>query len=189
MTMDTDASIMVKYQFQIEDDKWRDWKNTVPRSKSLDQRIRELIEADTEGRVQERKAGGEGRSSDDNPQGERREDHTPEPGPEPTTSHAGREEAEQILRGLDLPGGGQDYERRVDAVLAIYDKLSSNPGNRLSKSDFADVLDDTDVGYAGGFSSLWSNWVKSNPAQGHEGNVLEQLPGVEMRSGSYVYSQ
>lgn len=42
---------MVKYQFQAEDDEWTAWKNTVPRSKSLEQRINELIRADTEGRV------------------------------------------------------------------------------------------------------------------------------------------
>jgi hypothetical protein len=45
---------MVRYQFQIEDDLWEEWKETVPRSKSLEQRITELIEADKEGRVQER---------------------------------------------------------------------------------------------------------------------------------------
>ena len=44
---------MVRYQFQIDDDDWEDWKMTVPRNKSLEQRIRELIEADTEGRVEE----------------------------------------------------------------------------------------------------------------------------------------
>lgn len=44
---------MTKYQFQIDDDKWEAWKDTVPRSKSLEQRIIELIEADTDGRVQE----------------------------------------------------------------------------------------------------------------------------------------
>lgn len=42
---------MVRYQFQIDDEKWEDWKMTVPRDKSLEQRIIELIEADTEGRV------------------------------------------------------------------------------------------------------------------------------------------
>ena len=42
---------MTKYQFQIDDEKWTEWKETVPRSKSLEQRIIELIEADTEGRV------------------------------------------------------------------------------------------------------------------------------------------
>lgn len=42
---------MVKYQFQAEDEDWQEWKETVPRSKSLEQRINELIEADTQGRV------------------------------------------------------------------------------------------------------------------------------------------
>lgn len=44
-------SDVTKYQFQIDDDKWDEWKTTVPRSKSLEKRIIELIEADTEGRV------------------------------------------------------------------------------------------------------------------------------------------
>ena len=48
-----DSQSVVKYQFQIDDEKWRQWKNTVPREKSLEKRIIELIEADTEGRVQE----------------------------------------------------------------------------------------------------------------------------------------
>jgi len=42
---------MVKYQFQIDDEKWNKWKETVPRTKSLEQRLIELIEADTDGRV------------------------------------------------------------------------------------------------------------------------------------------
>lgn len=48
--IDADA---VNYQFQIDDEKWDAWKDTVPRSKSLEDRIIELIEADTEGRVRE----------------------------------------------------------------------------------------------------------------------------------------
>lgn len=44
---------MVKYQFQIDREKWEAWKETVPRSKSLETRIIELIEADTEGRIDE----------------------------------------------------------------------------------------------------------------------------------------
>jgi len=42
---------MVRYQFQVDDETWIEWKNTVPRSKSLEQRITELIEADRDGRV------------------------------------------------------------------------------------------------------------------------------------------
>lgn len=53
MSQTAEGEDMTKYQFQIDDDKWEAWKDTVPRSKSLEQRIIELIEADTEGRVQE----------------------------------------------------------------------------------------------------------------------------------------
>jgi hypothetical protein len=42
---------MVKYQFEIDSEEWEQWKETVPRTKALDTRIRELIRADTEGRV------------------------------------------------------------------------------------------------------------------------------------------
>lgn len=48
-----DSESVVKYQFQIDREKWEAWKETVPRSKSLETRIVELIEADTEGRVLE----------------------------------------------------------------------------------------------------------------------------------------
>jgi len=44
---------MVRYQFQVDEETWEEWKKTVPRSKSLEQRIIELIEADTEGRVED----------------------------------------------------------------------------------------------------------------------------------------
>jgi hypothetical protein len=42
---------VVTYQFKVDDDLWNDWKETVPRSKSLDTRLRELIKADRDGRV------------------------------------------------------------------------------------------------------------------------------------------
>lgn len=42
---------MKRYQFAIDDDTWNEWKRTLPRDKSLEQRIIELIEADTRGIV------------------------------------------------------------------------------------------------------------------------------------------
>jgi len=96
------------------------------------------------------------------------------------------DEVRDQLRDMDLPGSGSRYDQRVEAVATIWQELQSNPGERMAKSDFAKVLDGEDVGYAS-FGSLWSNWVKSNPAQGHEGNVLESLPGVEMDGDAYVY--
>ena len=44
---------MVRYQFQVDDELWEEWKETVPRSKSLETRIIELIQADKDGRVVE----------------------------------------------------------------------------------------------------------------------------------------
>ena len=51
MSQTAEPEDMTKYQFDIDEEKWENWKETVPRSKSLDQRIIELIEADTDGRV------------------------------------------------------------------------------------------------------------------------------------------
>jgi len=39
------------FQFTLQTQLWEEWKDTVPRSKALDERIRELIEADKDGRV------------------------------------------------------------------------------------------------------------------------------------------
>lgn len=58
-----EADDVVKYQFQIDDEKWREWKRTVPRDKSLEKRITELIEADTEGRIQPREEDPDGSDS------------------------------------------------------------------------------------------------------------------------------
>lgn len=51
MAQSVEDDPMTKYQFEVDDEKWEEWKDTVPRSKSLDKRIIELIEADTEGLV------------------------------------------------------------------------------------------------------------------------------------------
>jgi len=47
------AVTVVTYQFKTDDEEWEAWKETVPRSKSLDTRLRELMKADREGRVLE----------------------------------------------------------------------------------------------------------------------------------------
>jgi hypothetical protein len=103
--------------------------------------------------------------------------------------HAGAEEdvldtARERIEELDLAGSGADYDRRRDAVLKMYEHLRERPGERLSKSDFADLLDGTDVGYGGGFASLWANWVKGS---GDRPNALDTLPGVELRGDDYVF--
>ena len=43
----------VYYQLSTPDELWEEWKNTVPRSQRLDERLVELIKADTDGRISE----------------------------------------------------------------------------------------------------------------------------------------
>ena len=92
--------------------------------------------------------------------------------------------ARERIEELDLAGSGTDYDRRRDAVLKMYEHLRERPGERVSKSDFADLLDGADVGYGGGFASLWANWVKGS---GDRPNALDTLPGVELRGDDYVF--
>lgn len=42
---------MVRYQFVADDEEWEAWKETLPRDKSIEARINELIRADTVGKV------------------------------------------------------------------------------------------------------------------------------------------
>jgi hypothetical protein len=46
MASQPETESVVRYQFQCDDELWEDWKMTVPRNKSLETRIVELIEAD-----------------------------------------------------------------------------------------------------------------------------------------------
>jgi len=50
-TQHTWPRTVTTYQFDTDDEEWDAWKNQVPRSKSLDTRLRELMKADREGRV------------------------------------------------------------------------------------------------------------------------------------------
>lgn len=47
---------MVTYQFEVDADTWAAWKDTVPRSKNLDERLRELVVADSNNRVESGRA-------------------------------------------------------------------------------------------------------------------------------------
>lgn len=45
---DEDDVNTVQYQFKVDRDLWEDWKETVPRSQKLDERIITLVEHDLE---------------------------------------------------------------------------------------------------------------------------------------------
>jgi hypothetical protein len=200
MPEETKHGLMVKYQFEIDDETWREWKNTVPRSKSLEKRIIELIEADTENRVQppEQDDIAKSDSSEDTADPVVERDQTDIGAKEDVYDDLGgrvepEEEAraaEDVLRNLDsLSGSGSKKEARVNAVLTFYEYLRDHRGERVSRGDLEDLAENTglDVGYTS-FTSLWNNWVKANKPQGRDFNTLAQLPGVEMDGDDYVYT-
>lgn len=104
---------MTKYQFQIDDEKWREWKNTVPRSKSLEKRIVELIEADTEGRV-----------IDEKPHDEQKEPETVQPRQPAPPKEIDEERAtgDEQRTDVELPDEiDDDVQRAVDDVAESWD--------------------------------------------------------------------
>jgi len=147
---------VVKYQFEIDDEDWQAWKNTVPRTKSLDERIRELIEADTEGRVSA--------ASEEHSAGERSptEDAS-------TVSQAGVSSTQRDALRDELAGSGDLLEERVDAIVAMYNRLRER--GTAKKHELLDVVDVDATGYASR-DSVWSNMVKGK-------ETLSTLPGVE----------
>ena len=146
------AAGMVKYQFEIDDEKWERWKNTVPRSKALDVRLRELIEADAEGRVASKE-----------------EEPTPEPvSPAPPPERCVSTGTREALRE-ELAGSGDLLERRVDAIERMYHVLRER--GEAEKDELLDAVDVDATGYAGR-DSVWANMVKGK-------DTLSALPGVE----------
>lgn len=149
---------VVTYQFEIDDDDWAAWKDTVPRSKALDERLRELIAADTDGRVQDAA--------------------TDEPGTPPTPAAAvdpassGRPslsgETEQHVRE-SLAGEGDELDQRVTEIAKMYAYLREH--GEAEKDELLDTVDIAATGYASR-ESVWSNMVKGR-------DTLRALPGVE----------
>jgi len=144
---------MVTYQFEIDDDEWLEWKNTVPRSVSLDERIRELIRADTHGRVVEK--------NDESERETVSEGHIETQKPTPDVD-------KDALRDA-LAGSGDVLEARVDAILAMYEYLREH--GSAEKSELLDAIDVESTRYDGR-ESAWANMVKGRDS-------LRVLPGVE----------
>jgi len=68
-----------------------------------------------------------------------------------------------------LAGSGDVLEARVDAILAMYDRLRQE--GEATKAELLDVVNAEAVDYAGP-DSVWSNMVKGK-------ETLQALPGVE----------
>ena len=151
---------MVTYQFEVDGDTWRKWKDTVPRSKNLDDRLRELVVLDAEGQIDGSQhvaagAAAPGETEAETETGTARSDDTP------AVDRAQLREA--------LAGSGDVLEARVDAIVAMYDRLRQE--GEATKGELLDVVDADTVNYAGA-DSVWANMVKGK-------KTLRTLPGVE----------
>jgi len=110
MSQSANGVPVTTYQFEIDDEKWQDWKDTVPRSKALDERIRELIEADTEGRVSEHVDEPE----DNEPTREREPERESEP--EPVVDDTSADAADPVTTVVDrVSDNWDDTEDRMEA--------------------------------------------------------------------------
>jgi len=179
MPKEAKHGLMVKYQFEIDDEAWREWKNTVPRSKSLEQRIIELIEADTEGRVQSAEEDdiAESDSSENATEAITRDERSDTEAAEEIyedlkdqadTTELVNEETRSQLRE-ELAGSGDLLDARVEEILKMYDHLRKH--GSAEKEDLLDVVDVDAAEYASR-DSVWANMVKGK-------DTLRSLPGVE----------
>lgn len=158
---------MVKYQFEVDDDDWKQWKKTIPRTKTLDARIRELLRADTEGRVEVPTDLEEGESSE-SPQGQDSDNTAAQEPPEPADL---TDEQRERLRDR-LAGSGETLEARVDAISTMYALLREQ--GSAEKDELLSVVDVDEVGYQDE-TSTWANLIKGK-------DTLQSLPGVEPAS-------
>jgi len=86
-----------------------------------------------------------------------------------------------------LPGSGKTLERRVDAVLEMYDFIRNQGGDTVRTGELKDLVDPDAVGYSS-VRSFWNNAVKKNAAQDRP-NALTSLPDVEdLGNGRYRYT-
>lgn len=148
---------MATYRFEIDDEEWATWKETVPPSKDPETRLRELIRADTEGRVE---------PSVEDADGDAGETASSVHGPAGTI-----ERYREQLRDR-LPGEGDVLERRVDAILQMYGLLAVRGAAR--RDQLLRVVDVGTTGYGSG-AELWSETVADQ-------ETLAALPNVERQS-------
>jgi len=78
-------------------------------------------------------------------------------------------EPADVPADLDLPGSGDTYERRREAIARLYAYLREE--GTATRADFLELIDPSDVDYASG-ASFWSNCVKGRDS-------LSVLEGVE----------
>lgn len=154
--------MMTKYQFECPGALWEKWKRTVPRDVNLDERIRQLLEADAEGRVIEASSEADDGARD-----------------------VAETDPDGLREAVDFPGPA---EREKDAVRAVYlARHYIHEHGAATKAELVvNVMEQQPVGYdvddalakidsgdryRGGW---WRNVVKPG---------LEALPEIEAPTG------
>lgn len=162
---------MVKYQFDVPDELWRSWKETVPRSKSLDTRLRELIQADRDGyvRVPPDVADDEPEASDVELDAHAHEPPAHEPEPVDVS-----EDIRARLEALDFPAPQAECytrEDRVELLGAVYERLENADGEWVTRDDLRNLYTSRPAGYSSE-DSWYERFVRK---------FLLELPEVEKR--------
>lgn len=124
----------VTYQFEIDADTWNEWKATVPREKSLHDRIREYIEADRDGRLTITPP------TDDTTPAEE-----PDEAPRDDAPASSSSADVDVLDAMDIPQG-KDPEACRDALYAVRDYLEEH-GPASMREIVTAVMPDHPLGY------------------------------------------
>ena len=125
----------VTYQFEGPRDLWDEWKATVPRDKSLQERILELLEADRDGRVTPKNTP----TDDTTPAKE------PDEAPRDDTPASSSSADVDVLDAIDIPQG-KDPEACRDALYAVRDYLEEH-GPASRREIVTAVMPDHPLGY------------------------------------------
>jgi len=124
---------MVEFRISVDDDEWQRWKRTVPREKSLHDRIVELLEADADGRVAS--------PLDPTPTSAATDD-----GPTPAVEYESRPDsvADVLERAReDFSDDSEDRQQaRLDSLQAAVEAVVEQP---LSKSEIENRIYDGEV--------------------------------------------
>jgi len=185
---------VTKYQFEIDDDEWERWKDTVPRSKTLDERIRELIEADRNGRVLEP-------SADRSSERTRERDHA---GTGPSTPASAVDvpqnaDLRERLDALEFPDPqkeGYTREDRVDLLATVYQRLEDADGDWVTRDELRDLFETMPAGYTSE-SSWYERFVREwlpeleeveKSGKGASGMRIREAPLVVAELDRYVDS-
>lgn len=171
MTKETNT---VTYQFEAPKTLWEEWKTTVPRGKSLDKRLIELIDADRQGILSDTKRVRHETTPQDTPSPVDRPDRDTYPSTKP-----------DVLEAVDLPAS-VDPDEAAEAVFAARDYLEEH-GPASMRDIVTDVMPDYPLGYdvpqletGERFrGAWWRRIVKPG---------LQAVPEVEYRDGHNDYA-